>query len=771
MSIKNLTSVLAFLIIINPIHTFIQVLPSEAICEDSPLNSSTYPAVKTLGNGYTVIAWYDTTASKLVFQVYDITGVKQGSNIIVGTNTNGNRRYIEALTGNKIIIAIAYSGNLTAYVFNSSGTIIGSPISVNTDSPPFYDAVEIAQLDNAKFVVLWTTDTYSIYYKVYSSNYLPATASTLVLENTTQKYAPVIKPAGNTGFVICWIQASLLNDTVICRFFNSNVPTGSDIIIATYASYSRDPRAMSMVRLLDANYVITYNTYSSDFSTYYVILNSVGIVILPPTLINLQNLNRRSPDIASLSTGGFAIVSFGNTCPACNNNVYLQEYDSSYSPIGQSIVLNTSTSTDNTNASIVGLSSGGYFSVWTSFNHYSASSAYDIYFNIWTPAPEIICNDFSVYIKTQAKASIDFGLYVSYYDLSLLSIYFNSLPQYGQLLLTDGNVITTNTPYPYNIITYQSSNNYGNFIVTYTGGDPYGNHSLLCSINIYTCYFSCETCSLVGTPTDHTCLTCRSGYIQIGNSCFQSCPSNFGPNQLSYYYDSLTSSCLTCISPCNECLSATNCTTCVQGYLLLEGVSTNNCVTTCPKGYGQDGSICRKCDSLCTQCSGSSTNCSSCISTAFYLPDNKCVSKCPIGYILDNQNNCLSCQSINQFYSNGVCVPECPLNQNPDGNNICQCLRNAYNGVCYDTCPIGTVFDSANNTCYACSDVNKYFYNNSCVSGCPDYYYLTNNLCLPCVSTNMYSYQNSCVAECPIGTKLDSNLMKCIDLTLTITCI
>jgi hypothetical protein len=690
----------------------IPIFPSEINCEENPQNISNYPVIRSFQNGYIAVAWQDST-NKLVFQIYDSQGVKQGSNTIVGDNSNINRRFIKAHVGNRLLTLSAFLGNITARIYQLNGNIVNT-FTVNSDSPPFFDTIDSTQLDNNRYVILWTTDAFSIYYKVYATNDSPLTTSMLVLDSSTQKYAPAIKPASNNGFIICWIQTDLINDIILCRLFDTNVGLlGSNITVATYASYSRDTRALSIERLLDGNYVIAYNTYSTYFNTFYAILSSNGSVLVTPKTIHVQDGNDgRSPDIASLLNGGFVIVYYGKSCPLCYNNIYLQTFNSSYNPIGNVNILNVDNLTDKNDPSVIGLIDGNYASAWASHNQYSSNSGYDIYFNIFKDV-SIQCKDISVYIKTEDTINIDFGSNITDLNISTVNIIFNSLPQDGQLLLNNnGNTVPINTPITYNLISYQSNSNSGEIGLPYKVISSNGSEAD-CYLHINICYSTCETCEQIGTNSDHQCLTCRNDYLKINSSCFPLCPSSFEGS--SYFYDESTNSCKNCISPCNECLSETSCISCTDGYILLEGVSINNCVTSCPIGYWQSGSICKKCDTLCASCLTSSTDCPSCISTAFYLPKNKCVAECEIGYVFNNQNTCISCKSQNLYYSDGKCTTQCPSDQSLDDNNICLCPNFKYNGICYDYCPPGTVSDTFKKICYDCGTIGKYYYNGLCV--------------------------------------------------------
>ncbi|WP_417525568.1 beta strand repeat-containing protein, partial [Marinovum sp.] len=75
--------------------------------------------------------------------------------------------------------------------------------------------------------------------------------------------------------------------------------------------------------------------------------------------------------VASLADGGYVIVWTSNNQDATGDNqdgVFLQRYDAAGAPVGGEIQVNTTTSNAQTDAHVVGLSTGGYAVAWTDFS-------------------------------------------------------------------------------------------------------------------------------------------------------------------------------------------------------------------------------------------------------------------------------------------------------------------------------------------------------------------------------------------------------------------
>ena len=105
--------------------------------------------------------------------------------------------------------------------------------------------------------------------------------------------------------------------------------------------------------------------------------------------------------------------------------------------------------------------------------------------------------------------------------------------------------------------------------------------SSICAITMVNeCYFSCDTCSDIGTEEEHKCTKCKKNYyfIEGTTNCIRSAP--YG-----YYLDKQRETFTECVSPCGSCTSRTQCTSCTEGYVRLStytNIDTDlDCVETC----------------------------------------------------------------------------------------------------------------------------------------------------------------------------------------------
>lgn len=129
---------------------------------------------------------------------------------------------------------------------------------------------------------------------------------------------------------------------------------------------------------------------------------------------------------------------------------------------------------------------------------------------------------------------------------------------------------------------------------------------MLCLVSGCGTCMSSYSCSLCLSPLflqDNSCLSeCTSGYYltPILSICTLTCPSHFYPLLAEYL-------CLSCLSPCSNCLSETSCLSCVEGWFLLG----SSCLKDCPVGYFKDNVSlsCQPCRYPCKSCVDSNSNC------------------------------------------------------------------------------------------------------------------------------------------------------------------
>lgn len=300
----------------------------------------------------------------------------------------------------------------------------------------------------------------------------------------------------------------------------------------------------------------------------------------------------------------------------------------------------------------------------------------------------------------------------------------------------------------------------------------------------------CKTCLDSNTSYCLACYKLGDGYytnityggyntMNSNNICVDICGDG-------YYNNS--GLCQACISPCKFCTSSTICTSCTTNYYYLStNPVTNRCLSTCPTSTYPDTSTstCLSCSTSCLSCITTSTTCTSCNNNTYLLATtSQCVITCPTGtYANATVNKCLNCDI--------SCLNGCTAN-----STDCVGCKSGYYKVnatstqCVNSCPSGSVNNSAtglcecSSSCATCSGTLTYctscsstlfLYQHACISTCPAQTYIVTSppptTCQSCIDTHCttcnsssclvcsnsyYLYSGTCISSCPIGTHLSN---------------
>ena len=321
---------------------------------------------------------------------------------------------------------------------------------------------------------------------------------------------------------------------------------------------------------------------------------------------------------------------------------------------------------------------------------------------------------------------------------------------------------------------------------TIASSDGYG----CCPIGCTSCNTKeCWTCAdNYWLSQDKKCLDCPSSCSVCKSGVCHDC------NQ-GYYLSGTT--CVKCISPCENCVSATSCLSCSSGYLLTD---RSTCVD-CPQGCNNClNSKCPDCvlavnyERCCPiGCSSCDLNvCWTCFDDFWLTPGKQCVpcpsscTKCQRGvcldcnpgfYIVDTEcqqcvrpcKECLAagfCKSCIEGYllaSNGACM-KCP-----DGCDGCpgsKCTSCALSEDFSRCCPSGCL-SCDKDRCWTCKG-NFYLYDGNCIDcpagcssckdgvclGCADGYFMSSTTCIQCRAPCRTCYSETKCLSCEEGQLL-----------------
>ena len=231
---------------------------------------------------------------------------------------------------------------------------------------------------------------------------------------------------------------------------------------------------------------------------------------------------------------------------------------------------------------------------------------------------------------------------------------------------------------------------------------PFLEFAIVFFIILVVCHISCLECS---KTLKTNCISCYSDRYFYKNQCLLDCPEMTYPT-----HDQIRKICLHCVSPCETCLSKTECIRCLEGFF--KDKEKDQCVvgSNCTFGTYPDFHLreCVPCDFSCESCLGpSSKNCLTCNYYYGYAMNNEgCIGlQCPSNQYLriDHELMVAKCQNCHSYCKeckgegSSNCLDcakgyiKAPLNKSADSfnvtNGIIKCIP----------CPVG--YFASNNEC------------------------------------------------------------------------
>ena len=249
-----------------------------------------------------------------------------------------------------------------------------------------------------------------------------------------------------------------------------------------------------------------------------------------------------------------------------------------------------------------------------------------------------------------------------------------------------------------------------------------------------------ENCRYCCPNNPKLCLECLPGFLELYDNegyryCVSECPEG--------YYQNGTM-CLRCQTNCKSCIDNKNCTICRDPYLLLEGkcIISEQGEGICPLGYVKIGKECFRCKQFpnCAICPHDDLSiCEECF-WPLILYGTECVTECPPHHFVHVEGNVARC------------IP-CPDGCKRCNKNQClECLDGLYFYQYSNDCvqcklpsqPIGEkCMECSVEGCEFCVDGEPYqcrickegffLFNQTCVPDCPDGYYEDGIICRKCM--------------------------------------
>ncbi|OCW56502.1 tandem-95 repeat protein [Hoeflea olei] len=300
---------------------------------------------------------------------------------------NGARSSVTALDNGRYLVTWeAPDGSdygIFGRIYSADDVAEGPEFLVNTFTSSFQRFSAAAGLETGGFVVTWSSfgpdgNAYDIVAQRFDANGGKIGGEFLVnnLFTSGQQAWSSVAALESGGFVITWRATTGGSDPyeIQARVFDAGGnPAGNEFHVNTIsAGYQDSPEVAA---LPGGGFVITWDSQLGDGDGYGIFgqrYDGSGTPVGPEFPVNTQTAgDQRSPDVAVLADGGFVVVW---TTGDANQEVHGQRFDAAGNKVEAEFEVNTTTTGNQNNSTVIALSDGGFLVSWLSNGNSGAST-------------------------------------------------------------------------------------------------------------------------------------------------------------------------------------------------------------------------------------------------------------------------------------------------------------------------------------------------------------------------------------------------------------
>ncbi|MGR3321927.1 MAG: Ig-like domain-containing protein [Pseudooceanicola sp.] len=430
--------------------------------------------VARLEDGGFVIVWqsYNQDASNtwgVYGQRFDANGNAVDGEFEVNTNLAGSQyeASVTALPGGGWVVVWRDDSGLDGsnsgvfmQRYASDGSKLGAEDQVNTYTSSHQYEPEVTVLANGDYVVTYTSwnntaeggNGYDVYIQRYMSNGTPIGSEELVnTEVSATQEQPEITALENGGFAVVWTSQTSGSagdgdsNGVFYQIYGDSASgyaaIGGELQANGYIANAQDNA--SIAGLTGGGYVIVWESNGQDGSAEGVFaqqFDANGNAVSQEFRVNDQRSSSQyEPQVAALSNGGYVIVFTDlGSADGSSAGVYAQQYAANGNRIDGAIQVNTEFSSNQNQASVAGLDSGGFVVSWTSDTSGTAGdgSGHGVFYQVFSNSAPVV-TDVSATTAEDTNLVFDSSIFeAGYADAEgqlLAEIRIDVLPSAGTL--------------------------------------------------------------------------------------------------------------------------------------------------------------------------------------------------------------------------------------------------------------------------------------------------------------------------------------------------
>ena len=441
--------------------------PPSDLLNERPVNLFTSadqdaPASATLTDGSYVLVWtsagQDGDSDGIFAQRFNASGERIGPEFQANTQPIGQQYQAEIGALNDGGFVISWTANtgqdgsgagVFAQRYDASGATVGGEFQVNTETSSTQDSPVVAGLSGGGFVVIWDSTNSGtagdgsgdgVFGQRYDAAGSPVGSEFQVnTEFSSNQNDPAVSALG-TGFIVTWTSntSGSAGDgsglgVFAQRYDASGTPLGTEFQVNVETASTQDES--EVVELAGGNFAVVWTSTTSgsagDGSSNGVfarLFDAAGTALTGEVLVNTTTAsNQEDASIAALSGGGFVVTWTDNSgSDGSGWGVFGQEFDAAGTPVGAEFQVNQEFTSTQYQPTVTGLANDTFAVAWSSFTSGSAGdgSGYGVFQRLFGDAA-----DFTV----QADPELE-GL------PSVVSYLENDLNAAPQLIDTNGAV-------------------------------------------------------------------------------------------------------------------------------------------------------------------------------------------------------------------------------------------------------------------------------------------------------------------------------------------
>ena len=345
-----------------------------------------------LADGGYVATWdsngQDGSGYGIYGQRYDASGTAVGTEFQINTVTANQqvRSSVSALSDGGFVVtwdgstADGSGYGIVGRIYNAAGEAAGNEFVINATTFDHQFSASVSALEGGGFVVSWQTNNgaenaYDIVTRRFDGDGTPIggdiAANTPVAGNQTSSAVAGLEGG---GYIVTWQDDSGLDSSgygIFAQRYNADgtAAGGEFLVNTTLASYQIET---SVTAMPDGGFVVTWSSWAQDGDSYGIFgqrFDESGAALGSEFQINTYTTDFQTrSDITALADGGFVVTWQSSGQDGSNYGVYAQRFDAAGAPVGGEVLVNTTTSNNQYQASVTALEDGGFVIGWQSSN-------------------------------------------------------------------------------------------------------------------------------------------------------------------------------------------------------------------------------------------------------------------------------------------------------------------------------------------------------------------------------------------------------------------